>query len=263
MNDILVAISPLKNNPKNAGIFSDLDGTLSKIAPTPSEATVTQEMRELLKIVNKKYGVLGIVSGRDSGDTKKIVGLDDIIYVGNHGLEWIEKDEQYYAPEALNYFEIAEALANELNEILRDGFNFIVEKKRLGIAVHYRRAKNTDEARSYIEGIIEPLAKQYMLKITKGRYVIELRPDLPVNKGDAVIVIAHQFNLKNLLYLGDDITDVDVFKALKFLREEKGFYTVSVAVVSGESSPSVAGEADHTIESVDEVEEILRWLTKN
>lgn len=261
MIDIYDLLEPQIANPRKTGIFSDLDGTLSEIAPTPDDAIITGEMRSIIKRLAGKYAVVSIVSGRDSNEAKKIVGLDDIIYIGNHGLEWLDDGKQFYVPEAFDFYGLASNLAVELAAIL-DGFDLVVEKKKLGVAIHYRQAQDKKLAKISIKQSIKPFLEKYSLKSLEGRYVIELKPDLNVNKGEAVTVVALRKGLERALYLGDDVTDVDAFRAFKALRSEGRVETVSIAVASDEAEPSIIGEADYVVQNVGEVQDLLNWLAK-
>lgn len=259
MSELFEALELLKNSPTKSGIFTDLDGTLSEIAPTPTDAVVTDGMRNAIKKLAEKYAVVVVVSGRDSDEAKNIIAVDSLIYIGNHGLEWIHNGKQFYAPEAFNFFGLASSLAAEL-ESLVDGSDLIVEKKKLGVAIHYRRASDKELARITILQIIKPFIEKYPLKSFEGRCVVELKPDLMVSKGDAVTAIALRNGIKQALYLGDDITDIDAFKALKKLRNEGKIEAITVGVTSEETSKSIAEESDFLVKSVGEVEDILTWL---
>ncbi len=254
------ALAKWKEHPEKSGIFSDLDGTLSKIAPTPAEAVVTPEMRAVLQNIVDKYAVVGIVSGRDSTEARRIIALDNMIYIGNHGLEWLEDGKQFYAPEAFNFFGLAGNLAAELSAIIDDP-DYIVERKKLGVAVHYRQVEDKERAKALIEEVMQPMVAKYPLKLSEGRYVIELKPDLPVNKGDAVTVIALRTGIERAMYLGDDMTDIDAFQALGRLRDQGRLQTVSIAIASDESASSVVHEADYVVQSVDAAEDLLRWIS--
>ncbi|HZD60178.1 MAG TPA: trehalose-phosphatase [Anaerolineae bacterium] len=261
LNNLHNALKPLKSDPGNTGVFSDLDGTLSKIARTPADAAITPSMRDVLRRLTEKYGIFGIVSGRDSSEAKKIIDIDNVAYIGNHGLEWIENGKQFYTPEASNFFGLAASLEADLIELFKKTDVFI-EKKKLGVALHYRSAKDKEGARGLIEKMIKPIVAEYPLRRLDGRYVIELKPDLPINKGDAITVIAMSRGLNNAVYLGDDITDIDAFNALRTLRDESNLRTISVGVASDESPPQVEEEADYVIKSVDEVEALLSWMVE-
>lgn len=261
MSNIYDALRQFKESPGRTAVFSDLDGTLSKIARTPAEARITPGMRDILKKLTEKYGIIGIISGRDSSDARRIIAIDNIAYIGNHGLEWIENGKQFYAPEAFNFFGLAASLDAELSELFKETDVFI-EKKKLGVALHYRLAKDKGEARRLIEQAVKPLIEKYPLRKLNGRYVIELKPDLPINKGDAVTVIAISRDIDNAIYLGDDITDIDAFNALNMLEREGRLRAVSVSVASDESPPEVKEEADYVVKGVDEVKALLSWMAK-
>src|SRR3989304_7268611 len=69
-------------------LFLDYDGTLTPIVETPSKAVISKEREDLLNKLstNPRCGV-AIISGRSISDIKALVGLKNIIYAGNHGLE--------------------------------------------------------------------------------------------------------------------------------------------------------------------------------
>lgn len=261
LSDIQRALQPLKEDAKNTGVFSDLDGTLSRIVDTPTDAVIEPEMRSVLQELSKKYGVVGIVSGRNSEDVMRIVGLDDIVYIGNHGLEWIEGQTQYYYSAALEYLELASKLAEELGDTFKD-IDILVEGKKLGVSLHYRLSKDIEEARRLIERAVSPVVEEYGLRILEGRYVVELKPDLPVNKGDAVKAVALSKGIRNALYLGDDVTDIDAFKVLDDLDREGLLRAVSVAAQADEASDEVVKEADYAVDSVGAVGSLLRWMAE-
>lgn len=263
MIEIFKALEAFRNNPSRSGVFSDLDGTLSKIAPKPGEASVAPEIKDIIKQLSGKFAVVAIVSGRDSTDAKRILGLEHVIYVGNHGLEWVENGSQYVAPEAALFLELVPKLSTQVLAQLPDELKnsgMVVEAKKLGFSIHYRLVENRDWARELVEEAVAPILAEYPFKKVGGRAVIELRPNLDINKGSAVSSLIAKKNLENALYLGDDVTDLDVFRAFKELRTKKGLYAVSVGVRSKEISPEIANEADYTVSGVDEVRALLEWL---
>ena len=69
-------------------LFLDYDGTLTPIVQRPQDAVLPTEARELLKDLSKSDRCeMAIISGRALSDIKKLVGLKNITYVGNHGME--------------------------------------------------------------------------------------------------------------------------------------------------------------------------------
>lgn len=259
MRDILGKLEQYKANFDTTGIFSDFDGTLSKIAPTPADAVIDPRVRESLGKLAEKFAIIGIISGRDSSNAKKIIRLESLIYIGNHGLEWVEGSKQHYAPEALKFLDIMSNLADGLSEsLLVKGL--LIEKKKLGIAIHYRKVEDKNTAKALIEKAVKPLTEAYPLRVIEGKCVVEIKPDLPVNKGNALQSFALQRGIERAVYLGDDLTDVDAFKALRTLREQGSLETVSIGVISEESPPIIADESDYVVEGVESVATLIEWL---
>ncbi|MBS3908188.1 MAG: trehalose-phosphatase [Actinobacteria bacterium] len=259
--DIHSALVEFKAHPGVTGIFSDLDGTLSAIARTPESASITPNVRETLTILNEKYKVVGIVSGRSSDDAKRMVGLDDLLYIGSHGLEWIEGGRRHYAPQVKKYFGMAPSLYNELSDYFAKT-DIRVEKKNLGAALHYRLAADKDAALALIEPVVEKMLVKYPMKVVRGRFVVDLNPDVALDKGDTIIAVCMREGLANVLYIGDDVTDIDAFRALRKLEETENVKAVSVVVASDEAAAEVAEEADFSLAGVGEVAALLRWLAE-
>jgi trehalose 6-phosphate phosphatase len=93
----------------------------------------------------------------------------------------------------------------------------VVERKRFGVAVHYRNARRDQvgEVLAAVRGV----GQHAGLRVTTGREVIELRPDIDWDKGKTLRWVVDQISedlSASLLpvYLGDDITDEDAFDAV-------------------------------------------------
>jgi trehalose 6-phosphate phosphatase len=262
MKNLLEAIASFRKQALTTGVFSDLDGTLSRIAPSPGDARVDSGIKRLLERLQAVYGLVGIVTGRDSCNAAEMVGLSNLIYVGNHGLEVYNGRSCEIAPEVSKYPEIAKRATRELgaSEVLNQITGLHVEGKRFGVAVHYRKASDKEKAKKYIESIAKPLAVRYGFRITHGKNVIELKPETKRNKGTAVRELSEKHRLKNVLYFGDDTTDIDAFVELKKMREEGSAKTLSVAVSSSEVDRQVIEEADFAIAGIEEMPGVLEKL---
>jgi trehalose 6-phosphate phosphatase len=105
---------------------------------------------------------------------------------------------------------------------------------------------------------VEELTTGSNLRVSQGRLVVELRPPLVVNKGTAVLSLIKERQLRGALYLGDDLTDVDVFVA--FHQEGLPFKGLAVAVIEEETASQVVKEADYTLNGVREVELFLKRI---
>lgn len=248
----------IKSHPDETGIFSDIDGTICEIAPTPAEATIKPEMKSILRKLNKKYKVLVAVTGRDIKNAEKLLKIKDLAYVGNHGLEIMENNKIKIRPEVKKYLPQIRKISKELETFFQNEQGILIENKKTSCAVHYRTSKKPKNARQKILAQLKNLP----LKIREGKKVVEILPPLEFSKGSIVKEIVHKYVLKNILYLGDDITDIDAFEALKELKIKKGINTFSIGVISDEISLNFIKKADFLLEGVNEVLTFLKWLAK-
>lgn len=238
-------------------LFLDYDGTLSAIVKDPASANLSPATRKLLKqLSNKKNLVLGIISGRGLADVKKRVGVNNLLYAGNHGLELLFKGKKAYVQEAA----IKQCLPT-LNLAKRDlkgalaGIKGVVfEDKRIIFAVHYRKVKkDLGKVKLMFKSITSPYLKDGKLKITAGKKVLEIRPNISINKFDAVKFFQKQLKKKAneiTIFIGDDLTDEDVFRRL-------GKFDLGVRVGRKQSS-----SAKYFLKNPQEVQKFLAGLLK-
>src|SRR5204863_8093666 len=119
-------------------VFLDYDGTLAEIAPHPAEAQLSSGMREALAACATRGDTeLVIMSGRALDDVRAMVGVEDLVYAGNHGLE-IEGPGMapFRHPDLAHYAERALRLAPELDALCSDGA--WVEEKGATLTLHFR-----------------------------------------------------------------------------------------------------------------------------
>jgi small conductance mechanosensitive channel len=241
------------------GLFTDLDGTLSPIAPTPEEASVPAEVKEALAALRRRARVVAVISGRPAAQAQKMVDIDGLVYVGQHGLETWAEGKVSLAPGAEEYLDIIARVADEVAGVARMPGVFI-ERKGITASIHYRKAQDPEAARSAILAALVRSPNASGLKITEGRKVVEVRPPLPVNKGTILKSLVKEHGLRGALYLGDDVTDMDAFYAVHELRETGGLQALGIGVVSPENRPDFLAVIDLKLTSVEEVERLLRWL---
>ena len=232
-------LARLAAEPTRGALLLDVDGTLAPIVDVPADAAVPEETRIELRRLHGRYGLVACVSGRPSADAERIVGVPELVYVGEHGLE-LSPDAPAWR-ERLHRF----AATVDWND---------VELKPLTVSFHYRRAPDEDDARRTLDAVATR-ARAESLVARFGRKVLELRPPLDAHKGTAVRHLLRQHGLTRALYAGDDTTDLDAFAALDGLE-----LAVRVAVVTKESPPALRGAADVVVGSPAEVLELLRAL---
>ncbi|MFC1905917.1 trehalose-phosphatase [Chloroflexota bacterium] len=243
----------LKSRP--FGLVTDVDGTISRIAPTPDEAVVSSMCRRYLEALVDKLDLIAVISGRSLREVMGMVGVEGLVYVGNHGLDiWNKSIPEMWSGSEQYVDTIAMALSAIKGMASIEGL--YIENKGPTASIHYRNSPDTEAARDVILAAAKSLTKEYNLKVTEGRMVVELRPNIDVNKGSALESLIHKYSLSTVLFLGDDLTDVDAFESL----HNSGVNGFAIVVGSEEAVPQLYSKADFVIHGVGEVERFLAWL---
>jgi trehalose 6-phosphate phosphatase len=237
------------------GLATDIDGTLSPIADTPDMAAVTPLCRRYLAEIAQRVEVVAAISGRAVEVARRMVGLEELVYIGNHGLSWWRQGREETLAEAVPYETTVREAKREL-AVRLDLPGLLLEDKGPILALHYRRCADRQAARAAILDALAPWRAQG-LHIRQGRLVFELGPPLDIHKGTALARLMETYRLGGVLCLGDDLTDVEAFKVLRHWREEGKVSGAAVAVANPESGPKVMEEADYWVGGVSGVEWLL------
>ena len=238
-------------------LFLDYDGTLSPIVSDPSAATLVDGAAEALELVAAVCPV-AVLSGRDLADIRTRVGTPGIWYAGSHGFELTGPDGTYHQNEAAAAFvPVLERAAAELRDSLAQIPGVRVEHKRFAVAVHYREV--APEHVGEIVAATHRLGQRDGLRVTNGRMLVELRPDIDWDKGTTLAWIRDRIDAAGSLlpiYIGDDLTDEDAFDAVRFDG-------IGIVVRHDEDGDRKTA-ARFTLQSPDQVREFLqrgsRWL---
>ncbi|HEX5760681.1 MAG TPA: trehalose-phosphatase [Thermoanaerobaculia bacterium] len=199
-------------------LFLDYDGTLTPIVARPELAVLDGGVRELLGRLARRFPV-AVLSGRGREDVAALVGLPELVYAGSHGFDIAGPEVRHEVGEGVPA-EIA-ATAAELERAVRGFPGVLVEPKRFTVAVHWRLARPEDlpALEGEVEGV---LARHPALRRAEGKKVWELRPALAWDKGEALRWLLAAWGLDGgrgvPLYLGDDATDEDAFRAVRAVR---------------------------------------------
>jgi len=241
------------------GLIFDVDGTIAEIAPTAEAVKVTPGCQKYLRSLVQRLPLVAAISGRLIKVLRELVGVDGIVYNGNHGLErWVEGRVEV-RPEAQPYIAKIRAVIEELGPVLQPlGVKF--EDKGAGLVFHYRTLPNREEVRETILKAISRSTAAQAFNIDKARAVIELRPPLEISKGSVVRELIEGYHLKSAVYLGDDVADIDAFDTIRSLSRGAEFQGLAIGVVGEETPPEVLEHVDLVLRGVSEVEAFLGWL---
>jgi trehalose-phosphatase len=229
----------LAAEPEEAALFLDVDGVLAPIVEHPEDARVPDATRSELERLVPLYGTVACVTGRAGAIARRIVGVEGITYVGQHGLE--------LEPSAAAWSERIHAFARGI------GWPDL-EVKPLTAAFHYRTAPDQAAARQSLEEVAASALEQGF-RTKWGRLVLEVVPPVDASKGTAVRAVLEETGLKRALYAGDDVTDLDGFRALDGLD-----VAVRVAVSSVEGPSELGSLADVVVGSPAAFRDLLSRL---
>lgn len=236
---------------KRPAMFLDYDGTLTPIVSQPEDAVLSDSMRGVLKQLAGLCAV-AIVSGRDRADVEPLVALDGLVFAGSHGFDIKGPGLRMEYEGGKERLPDLAAAEQELHQRIDPIAGARVERKRFAIANHYRNVAEEDVPRVE-QAVREVLADHERLRLSHGKKVLELRPDIDWDKGRAVFWLLEALGLDGddvlPFYLGDDVTDEDAFAALS----GRG-----IGVIVGD--PSYKTNADYRLGNTPEVEVFLTQL---
>jgi trehalose 6-phosphate phosphatase len=232
-------LAELAERPREAAIVLDVDGTLAPIVARPEDASVPAETRKTLGGLVERYGLVACLSGRPGKDAARLVGVEGVRYVGEHGLE--------LAPEA-------EVWAQRLADFAATADWPPEEGKRLSLAFHYRTVEDVAAAENALRAVAERALAEG-LRPRWGRRVLEIRPPIDGDKGTAVGRLLADSGLRCALYAGDDTTDLDAFRGLDGLE-----LAVRIAVVSDEAPDELEPAADLVVDGPEGLAALLARL---
>jgi trehalose 6-phosphate phosphatase len=235
------ALRPVTEAPEESAIFLDVDGTLAPIVERAGDAEVPEKARSLLHELAGRYRLVACVSGRGAEDAKRLVGLDQLTYAGAHGAELLEPGHEVTVlPAFAEWTERVHEFAAAHDVGAR------MEDKGPIVAYHWRGMP--DDVESKLRRVADEAEGQGLITHW-GRKVLEIRPGVPVNKGQAVEELIRRTGARTSLYAGDDATDLDAFAVVD----------VTVGVASDEGPPEIR-DADVVVDGPQGFLEVLDAL---
>lgn len=230
-------------------LLLDYDGTLTPIIDSPELAILEPNLRNCLSQLSRYYP-LAIISGRQLHDIQQKIGLPNLYYAGNHGLEIAGPMLKHI--EASKFLSEMAQVYQELLPQLKTIPGILVENKKFSLSIHYRLV--ADARINFILQILnQVLANHPRLKRYDGKKVFEIRPQVNWDKGKAVNWLLTKLQLAQndslTIYIGDDTTDEDAFRAVK--QEGLGI------LVTSHKQPTAA---HYRLRDTKEVKKFLEFL---
>lgn len=228
----------------SAGLFLDFDGTLAELVDDPDAVSADAELRNVIRqLAAAMPGRVAIVSGRSIAQLDRMLGeaAHGLALAGSHGAEIRVEDKatEVAAPPELP----AVAAAMDAFATARPGV--AVERKTLGVALHYRRAP---EHEADALALAQALADAHGLRLQRGKMMAEVRADGDKGRAVAALVAGAAMAGTLPLVFGDDLTDEAGFAAAAELG--------GAGVLVGSPRDTAA------LYSLPDVAAVRRWLTR-
>src|SRR5438046_6163991 len=197
-------------------VFLDYDGTLTPVVSTPDHAGLIASTRAILCTLAAKMAN-AISNGTHLKDVRKRLDIDGIVYAGSHGFD-IAGPRGLRKEMATEFLPRLDMVEKKLGDQLTGIPGARLERKRFSIAAHYRNVNESDVPKVE-RAVSEVAARHCELRKMDGKKVYELLPDLDWDKGKAVPWLLEGLGLQlakiRPIYIGDDRTDEDAFRALE------------------------------------------------
>jgi len=225
----------------NVLLAFDFDGTLAPIVADRELAEMRTETSRLFNVVCQLYPC-AVISGRSRADVGRRLGTAAVKYViGNHGLEPGPDLHEFANEMAATRTSLALAL-------MRDP-GIEIEDKTYSLAVHYRKSHDKRRAQAAIRAAISAFPMQ--MRIVTGKFVVNIVPERAANKGDSLLELRERESASSAFYVGDDVTDEDVFTRV----ESGGLFAVRVG-------RSLTSAAEYYLRDQNEMDALLGKLAE-
>lgn len=233
-------------------LFLDFDGTLSPLKPIPQQSKLPKQTKSILKkLASMKNLHLAIVSGRALSDVKARVGIEGIIYSGNHGMEWEYKGRCFTPDIPLETIKVLKTIKHEMEEVSQNYKGSLVENKTYSVAFHYRRVIRGKKLE--LENVLHNRFSKYLQKhrvsLIMDKDAYDIKANTGWTKGEVVngFKKLSLYDMGKIIYIGDSKTDED-----SFVKLASGI-TIKVGSPKG-------SHAKYFLRDEQDVQKFLRWL---
>ncbi len=243
----------MAEDPAQALLCLDFDGTLAPIVADPSAARADPQAMAALGVLLTKLGRVAIVTGRpvdvvlQLGGFAQLPDTNSLQIFGQYGAEtWNGRTGHITMPSAppaiaAAYAQI-EQMLDELIPAHPELIGTVLEDKGLAVGVHVRRAADPAAAQAELSGRLNNLADRLGLVTEPGRNVVELRASRS-DKGAVVDQLLASDHTMSAAFCGDDLGDIAAFDAVERWRKRSGRPGACVVSASDEV-PELGQRAD-------------------
>ena len=249
----------------------DFDGTLAPIVDEPGEAYIHPRAADALVGLGEQFQAVAVVTGRPARQVLSLGELDTVgrriadaggrlLVLGQYGNErWSTDDPKVRSPRPPRGLA---SLMSELPHLLAEAGapDAHLEEKGLAVAVHTRRLADPAGALERLTPLLTKAATRHGLVLEPGRMVVEVRAP-GMDKGAAVRTLQKELRADAMVFVGDDLGDLEAFEALRGLRRGG---MVGLLVCSGSEEQTALVEiSDVLVDGPDGVVELLNRLASD
>ena len=256
-------------DPASLVLLLDVDGVLAPIVDDPAAAAVPESMRAVVARAVEQCALVGIVTGRGLERAQEMIPLRGAWYAALHGTHIVspdgDEDRCEVSAAGREHVEVAATLAQTVG--------WAYEDKGATVTIHFRQRGNLGQkvdphhVRAQLQTVLNPLK----VEVHDAKQVLEVKPRGARTKGDAVRILAGAAPARAqvVVYVGDDLTDLDAFLAIDELRAdevapasaaEATLRYVKVAVGGEEAPAALVAAADVVLDGEADVEPLLAAL---
>jgi len=253
VNGVQRQLEPFLRSHASVALFLDCDGTLVPIAPRPEEARLGEEARRALEQALRAPDLdTVLVSGRPLEDVRRLIGIEGLTYIGDHGFQIDGPGLTWSHPDLRRFSKALDRATVELEALAVPGA--WIERKVATLAYHVRAV--AEDRRQATATAAERILRRGRLAVIVGKAVVEGIPPLAWDKGQAILhVLRARFGPEwparvAPVIMGDDETDELAFRALRGIGR-------SVRVGEPESGASAA---DFVVGGPTDVAHLVRWI---
>ncbi len=255
-------LRPLVEDSARGAVLLDVDGTLAPIVRRAEAAHVPPATSRLLSLLARRYACVACVSGRSATEARRLVGVGGVAYAGAHGAELLAPGASAarVAPAFDDWRGRIQAFSADHDVPEMRTLRIRTEDKGAIVAYHWRGVPDEEAAYARLRRLAFE-AQRDGLATHWGRKVLEVRPPVSFDKGQAVRELVLASGARAALYAGDDRTDLDAFDALDTLVARGEIdHAVRVGVRSDEGPSAIVRRADVTVAGTSELADVLAVL---